>query len=146
MLIHSRFIPILVGTFALVGCDAAATGAPSASAAASAAAPASAAPSTQKLVAVQAPASTAPTSAAPAGGETKLTKTQLEDAKKQVRPFMPFKDAGTKLFTALGPPHGKNGDTIFWRSEDGGGKCTTLNVEKKGEEVGAVGLMGGDCK
>jgi hypothetical protein len=133
MLIYFRFIPILIGTFALAGCDPTATGAPSASAAASAAAPASAAPSVQKLVAVQTPASAAPASAAPSGGEIKLTRTQLEDAKKQVRPFMPFKDAGAKLFTALGPPQGNNGDTIFWRSEDGGGKCTTLNVEKKGE-------------
>lgn len=96
----------------------------------------------QTLVAKQAPEEAAGAS----GGATtgvKLTKAQLEEVKKQVRPFMPFKEAGTKLFTALGPPHGKDEakSTIFWRAGEGD-QCAMLTVEKQGDEVGAVGITG----
>lgn len=78
-------------------------------------------------------------SGAPAAA-AKVTKAQLEDAKKLMKPFAAWNDTLAKVTAKLGEPHGKDGDAVFWRAVEGD-KCAKLSMAKKGDEVGTTGIV-----
>lgn len=75
-----------------------------------------------------------------AAAVVKLTKAQLEEAKKVVQPFAAWEATFAQVTAKLGAPHGKEGEAVFWRAVEGD-KCAKLSMSKKGDQVGTTGIF-----
>ncbi len=101
---------------------------------------------------VEAPKADAPKSEAPAADKRKLTKAQLEDAKKTVRDGAKatYKETFGKLESSLGKPMKQEGETQFWFGKDDKGACFEFFVMNMNDHAsGAMispAMKPGDCE
>ncbi len=85
-------------------------------------------------------AAAAPTVDVSKAKKKKVTDAELTAAKKEVKPFQPFGAALGGLVGKLGAPHAIEGKDHVWAAVHGD-KCSTLKVEKNGDQVGATSLV-----
>lgn len=85
-------------------------------------------------------ATTSATAAPPAvTTKKKLTKAELDEAKAIAKPFAPWAETHAAVTAKIGAHHSMDGDNYVWTAVEGD-KCAQLSVEKKGAEVGSVGV------
>jgi hypothetical protein len=91
--------------------------------------------------AAPASAATSVPSAAASAADGAPTVAQLREAKKLVRPSLPWGETYDAVVALLGPHQAVDFDGILLWSAVEGDKCVKLTMEKKGDAVGMTGLM-----